>query len=132
MKKFIVGLCLVVMLFGCAGFNANKVVTTASDLALALVLQNNPQYKPVALTVLQSAKTVLSGQGVTYAQLITELTKYIDNKDPKFAAYASIAALLLADFSTDTPIFTDLLPMSDSYKAGLIKRIDQYIAIASL
>jgi hypothetical protein len=129
MKRTIFSLFVAVMLIvgviGCTGFNANQVATTASDVALALVLNNNPQYKPAVVVALKTTKTFLEGK-VTYDDLMVELAKYTGTK------YAYIFVIIAADFGGDKPLFETYLPMLDSYKAGLITRIDRWILIASM
>lgn len=110
---------------GCAGFSANQAVSTASNIGLALVLKNNPQYKAPTLLALNGIKVFLGGD-VTYDQLLAEIEKY---KDPE---YAYIVTMLKSELSTDTPVSTTYLTLFDDYKADLIKRIDAYIAIASI
>ncbi len=126
MKKNILGVLLALILVtGCTGFNANTAVTTASDVGLVLVLKNNPQYKAPTLLVLNGVKTFLAGN-VTYDQLVAEISKYAGND------YAYIVAIIMSDLSTDMPLSTSMIPMLDSYKVDLIKRIDHYIMIASM
>jgi hypothetical protein len=124
MKKIFIGFMLLVLI-GCTGLNANQVVTTASDVGLAMVLNNNPAYKAPTVVALNEIKALLSGN-ITYDDLIVALAKY------SAPEYAYIILILKADLSTDTPISTTVLPMLDSYKAGIIKRIDNYILIASI
>jgi hypothetical protein len=124
MKKIFIGFMLLVLV-GCTGLNANQVVTTASDVGLAMVLKNNPQYKAPTVVALNEIKALLAGS-ITYDSLLIELAKYAAPE------YAYIILILKADLSTDTPVSTSVLPMLDSYKAGIIKRIDNYILIASI
>ena len=129
MKKTIFSLLVAVMLIigiiGCSGLNANQVVTTASEVGLAMVLKNNPAYKVPTVVALNEIKTILKGD-ITYDALLTQLAKYT------LPEYAYVIAILKADLSTDTPISTSLITMTDAYKTGIIKRIDAYIAIASI
>ena len=124
MKKIFIGFMLLVLV-GCTGLNANQVVTTASDVGLAMVLKNNPQYKAPTVVALNEIKALLAGS-ITYDSLLIELARYAAPE------YAYIILILKADLSTDTPVSTSVLPMLDSYKAGIIKRIDNYILIASI
>lgn len=129
MKKTIFSLLVALMLFigviGCTGFNANQVATTASDVALAMVLNNNPSYKPAVVTALKTTKVFLEGK-VTYDDLMIELAKYSGEK------YAYIFIIIASDFASDKPLFETYLPMLESYKAGLVVRIDRWILIASM
>ena len=127
MKKVLV-FCVAVMFLlvcGCAGFNSNTAVTAASEVGLALVLKNNPQYKAPTLVALNGVKTVLSGS-ITYDQLIAEIAKYSGSE------YSYIVAILMSNLSTDTPISKTYIPLLDKYKADLLKRIDKYIMISSI
>jgi len=124
MKKIFIGFMLLVLV-GCTGLNANQVVTTASDVGLSMVLKNNPQYKAPTVVALNEIKALLAGS-ITYDSLLIELARYAAPE------YAYIILILKADLSTDTPVSTSVLPMLDSYKAGIIKRIDNYILIASI
>ena len=124
MKKIFIGFMLLVLV-GCTGLNANQVVTTASDVGLSMVLKKNPQYKAPTVVALNEIKALLAGS-ITYDSLLIELARYAAPE------YAYIILILKADLSTDTPVSTSVLPMLDSYKAGIIKRIDNYILIASI
>lgn len=125
MKKIFLTILCLVILIGCTGLNTNTAINAATDTAFVLVLQNNPDYKLAVVTALTGIKTFLSGK-VTYDQLITEITKQLPGK------YAVIATMLTAYISADQPVSTTYLSMLDSYKAGVIKKIDRFILLAGI
>jgi hypothetical protein len=127
MKKLFVGILLVILLTGCTGLNTainNPAINATTDIAFTLILQNNPTYKPAVVTALNSIKIFLSGK-VTYNQLIIEISKQLPGQ------YAVVATILTAYIAADRPVSIDYLAMLDSYKAGIITKIDRFILLAS-
>ena len=120
-KLFLVGMLFV--LLGCTGLNPSVIVNTSTDVAFALVLQNNPAYKPAVVVGLNEVKTVLSGS-LTYNDLLVEITKAFPNQ------YAVIATIIIGDLNADQPVSTSAIPLLDSYKAGVITEIDHLILLA--
>jgi hypothetical protein len=128
MKKLFVGMLLLVMLTGCTGLNtaiSNPAINAVTDTAFVLVLQNNPNYKPVVITALNSIKVFLSDK-VTYDQLITEIAKQLPGK------YTVVATILTAYIAADKPISETYLSMLDSYKSGIVTKIDRLILLAGV
>lgn len=125
MKKLLLGILLLVMVSGCTGLNVNVAANVASDLAFTLVLQNNPTYKPIVSKGLQDIKAFLVGT-VTYDDLILQISKVFDGK------YAYIGVILSGYIEADTPIFQTYQPLLDSYKAGVIKKLDRFILLVSI
>ena len=126
MKKIMIALILSVVLFmGCAGMNASVPVNVATDTAFVLALQNNPTYKAPVIAGLQRVKAFLTG-AVTYDDLILEISKAFGGK------YAYVGIILSGYIDTDKPIFETNLTLFDAYKAGVIKKIDRLILLASM
>lgn len=124
MKGIIIGLILFLFV-GCAGLNVSVPVDMASDVTFVLVLKNNPAMKPVIANSLKELKVFLAGS-VTYDAFIAEIGK-------KFGAdYAYVGVILQGYISTDKPIFETWVPMLDSYKQGIIAKLDRYLLLTSL
>jgi hypothetical protein len=124
MKKLFAVIVMLVMLIGCAGMNASVPVNIASDAAFVLVIQNNPGYKVPIIAGLNKVKAFLSGT-VTYDDLLIEIAKVLPSQ------YAVVAVILSGYLDTDKPIFETYLPMLDSYKEGVIVKIDRFIFLAT-
>ena len=124
MKRLLISILLIGLLFGCAGISANAPVSATLDTAFYLALKNNPQYKSQVVVGLTATKVFLSGS-VTYDQLIAEITKQFSGD------YAAIGIILSGYVSTDKPISTNLFPMSDAYKSAIIMEIDKFLLLAS-
>jgi hypothetical protein len=125
MKNLFISLLLVVLLNGCTGLNTavnNPAVNVVTDTAFILVLQNNPQYKPVVTLALQNLKALLN-ENITYDQLIIEITKQFPDK------YATIGTILIAYIATDKPVSTTYLNLLDSYKAGIITKLNRFLSL---
>lgn len=126
MKKTLIALVLLVGMFiGCAGMNASVPVNVATDTAFVLVLQNNPTYKAPVIAGLQNVKTFLVGS-VTFDDLMLMLPKQFMGK------YAYVAVILAGYLDTDKPLFETYLPMLESYKSGIVAKIDRLILLASM
>ena len=125
MKKLILIAIILGMLFGCTGLKNNVAVNVATDTAFVMVLQNNPTYKPVVAKALQDVKMFLKGT-VTYDDLMVFLSKQFDGK------YAYVCVIITGYIDTDKPIFETYLPMLESYKVDIIKKIDRLILLSSL
>ena len=125
MKKLILIAIILGMLFGCTGLKSNVAVNVATDTAFVMVLQNNPTYKPVIAKALQDVKMFLKGT-VTYDDLMLFLAKQFDGK------YAYVCVIITGYIDTDKPIFETYLPMLESYKIDIIKKIDRLILLSSL
>ena len=127
MKKFYLAvLCFVMFVMGCTGLNTaanNPAINVVTDTAFVLVLQNNPQYKPVVVAALQNIKILLNGK-LTYDQLIAEITKLLPGE------YAVVGVMLTAYIAADKPISETYLSMFDAYKAGVIVKIDRFLMLA--
>lgn len=124
MKKIACALLLCCVL-GCSGINTGIVANTAIDVAFSAVLQNNIQFKPVVIASLGNMKLFLAGS-VTYDMMLAEVGK-------QFAGpYAPIGAVITLYLSEEKPISTSIVPMFDSYKSGVIKKIDRFIALANV
>ena len=127
MKNIIVTIFMlfVFMVSGCTGINTSTAVNVASDLAFVAVLQQNPGYKPVVLVALNETKALLQGS-LTYDDLLLAISS-------KFAGKYAIYGVILAGYlSEDKPVFETYLPMLDSYKAAVLKKIDRFILLASM
>lgn len=127
MKKIFVTIFMlfVLVLSGCAGINTGTAVNVASDLAFVAVLQNNPGYKPAVVAALTETKALLQGS-LTYDDLLLAISQKFGGK---YAIYGVILAGYLAE---DKPVFETYLPMLDSYKAAVIKKIDRFLLLASV
>lgn len=123
-KLFIVVVMILGLLSGCTGMNASVPVNVATDTAFVLVLQNNPQYKPAVVAGLQAVKTFLVGS-VTFDDLMLMLPKQFTGK------YAYVAVILAGYLDTDKPIFETYLPMLESYKSGIVAKIDRLLVLAN-
>lgn len=125
MKKILISLLAVFMLFGCTGLNTSVAVNVATDTAFVLVLQNNPTYKAPVIAALKEVKAVLTGS-ITYDTLVIQITKVFGPK------YAVIGVVLSGYIAEDKPLFETYLPMLESYKAGILVKIDRFILLASI
>lgn len=125
MKKLFAVILMLAMVTGCAGLNTSIAVNVATDTAFVLALQNNPSYKVPVIDALNKIKTFLNGK-VTYDDLILEISKQLPDK------YAAVAVILIGYIETDKPVFETYLTMFDSYKAGVITKIDRLILLASI
>jgi len=125
MKKLFIAMMFVVFVFGCTGLNVNTATNVATDTAFVMVLQNNPDYKAPVIDALNKIKTFLSGK-VTYDDLMLEIAKVLPDK------YAVVAVVLTGYIETDKPIFETYISMLDSYKAGIVTKIDRLILLASI
>ena len=124
MKKLLAVVFMLAMVVGCTGMNASVPVNIASDAAFVLVIQNNPNYKSAVIEGLNKVKTFMSGT-VTYDDLLIEIAKVLPSQ------YAVVAVILSGYLDTDKPIFETYLPMLDSYKEGVIIKIDRFIFLAT-
>ena len=125
MKRLMILVVALGLFIGCAGLNTSVAVNVATDTAFVMALQNNPTYKPVVTKALQDVKLFLNGT-VTYDDLMLFLAKQFNGK------YAYVCVILTGYIDTDKPIFETYLPMLASYKAGIIKKIDRLILLASM
>jgi hypothetical protein len=125
MKKLFVGIMFLIMLAGCAGLNTSTATNIASDVAFTMVLQNNPSYKAPVASALQSIRDYLSGE-VTYNDLIKMISDVLPDQ------YAVVAIILTGYIETDKPVFETYLPMFDSYKEGIIAKIDRFLLLTSV
>lgn len=125
MKRLFLMVVFCVLLVGCAGLNVNTATNVATDTAFVLILQNNPDYKAPVAEALRGIKVFLMGE-VTYDDLMLEIAKVFPDK------YAVVAVVLTGYIETDKPVFETYLPMLDSYKAGIVAKIDRLILLASI
>ena len=130
MKKIIIGL-MVLVLSGCAsltsGLNTNQAANLATDTAFVLVLNHNPQYRPVVIESLTAIKAVLASS-MTYNDLMQEIA----DRFPEESDVAAVGAVLALYIGTDKPLFESVVPMLDSYKLGIVDKIDRLILLANL
>lgn len=124
MKKLLCAIAFILVLTSCTGINTSTSVNVASDIAFTAVLQNNPGYKPAVLVALNETKALLSGS-VTYDNLILAISQKFGGK------YSVYGVILTGYLAEDKPVFETYLPMLDSYKAAVIKKIDRFILLAS-
>lgn len=124
MKKLFGVMLLLAMISGCTGLNVNTVTNVATDTAFVMVLQNNPTYKPAVVAALTTVKTYMSGN-VTYTELIAEISKQFP------AQYSVVGVILLGYIAADRPVI-ESIPMLDSYKEAVIKKIDHFLVLASM
>jgi hypothetical protein len=126
MKKTLIAVILSAVLFmGCAGMNASVPVNIATDVAFVMVLQNNPSYKAPVVAALQTVRTYLIGS-VTYDDLLLFINKQFGGK------YAYVGIILAGYLDTDKPLFETWLPMSETYRAAIIAKIDRLIVLAGM
>jgi hypothetical protein len=125
MKKALIVVAMFFILTGCAGLNVNTAANVATDIAFTQVLLNNPGYKAPVTKGLQEVKTFLQGM-VTYTDLITQISKSFGGK------YAYIGIVIIGYLDTDKPIFETNLTLFDAYKAGVVKKIDRLLLLASI
>lgn len=125
MKKIFVGFMFLMMLAGCAGLNTSTTINASTDVAFALFIQNNPNHKAEVVTALNSIKTFLNGE-VTYDDLILEIAKRLPDQ------YKVVAVILTSYIEDDKPVFETYINLLNSYKAGIIKKIDRLITIANV
>lgn len=128
MKKLFAAIIMLAMLMGyvgCTGLNTSVAVNVATDTAFVLALQSNPTYKAPVIVALKEVKAVLTGT-VTYDDLIIQITKAFGPK------YAVIGVVLSGYIAEDKPLFETYLPMLESYKAGILAKIDRFILLASI
>ena len=130
MKKIIIGL-MVLVLSGCAsltsGLNTNQAANLATDTAFVLVLNHNPQYRPEVIESLTAIKAVLASS-MTYNDLMLEIA----GRFPEDSDVAAVGAVLALYIGTDKPLFESGVPMLDSYKLGIVDKIDRLILLANL
>lgn len=124
MKKLIVSIFLIFALLGCTGVNVSVPVNIAADSAFVLALQTHPQYKPAVIIALQETKALLANE-LTYDQLIIAISTKFGGK------YAPFGIILANYLAADKPISQTYLNLLDSYKAGVIKKIDTWIILAN-
>lgn len=134
MKKLIVGIIVAaVMMAGCTttgtsvppNVNTEQLLTVATELALVSGIKAKPEYKPYVLAGLATIKVVLEGS-VTYDDLITQIAKQFPGD------YAVYAVILTGAINEDKPLFETAIPLLDSYKEGLLKKIDRMILLVNL
>jgi hypothetical protein len=128
MKRYLAVLIVAVSLFGltgCASLSTNVPFNIATDVAFVLALEKYPAAKPAVVKELQGVKTFLSGS-VTYDALVQELFKRFGAA----AQYKYIYVIITAYLNTDKPIFETWLPMFDTYKQEVIKKIDRLLLLA--
>lgn len=125
MKKILISMLAVFMLAGCAGIKAQPVIYAATDTAFLLVLQANPQYKTPVIAGLQGIKLALGGS-ITYDQLMIEIAKQLP------MPYDAVAVIFTGFLQSDTPVSTNIFPMSQDYKNAIIVEIDKLILIAGM
>jgi hypothetical protein len=124
MKKLLAVIILAAMITGCTGLNVNTVTNVATDTAFVFVLQNNPTYKPAVVAALTTIKTYMAGN-VTYTELVAEISKQFP------AQYSVVGVILLGYIAADRPVI-ESIPMLDSYKAAVVKKIDHFLVLASM
>jgi len=124
MKKIIVSIFLIVALMGCTGVNVSTTANIAADAAFVLALQNNPSYKAGTILALQEIKALLANE-MTYDQLIITISNKFGGK------YAIFGIILAGYLAEDKPISQTYLNMLDSYKAGVVKKIDTFLLLAN-
>lgn len=115
-----------IFMSGCAGTTGNVIVNKALDASFYLVLSNNPSYKTQVVASLETIQVFLGKTSVTYDDLIALIAKQFAGK------FAYIAIILTEDLATDKPIFETYLPMLDSYKAVIVKKIDRLIFLSGM
>ncbi len=125
MKKLILAIVVLVLLIGCIGLKTNVAVNVATDTAFVMVLQNNLTYKPIVSKALQEVKVFLN-KSVTYDDLMRFLAKKFEGK------YSYVCVIITGYIDTDKPVFETYLPMLDSYKADIVKKIDRLIFLSSM
>ncbi|MBE3141523.1 MAG: hypothetical protein IMZ53_13185 [Thermoplasmata archaeon] len=127
MKKLfaVLVILLALMFVGCTGLNTSVAVNVATDTAFVMALQNNPAYKVPVVIALKEVKAVLTGS-ITYDDLIIQITKAFGPK------YAVLGVILSGYIAQDKPIFETYLPMLESYKVGILTKIDRFILLASI
>ena len=122
---------MVLVLSGCAsltsGLNTNQAANLATDTAFVLVLNHNPQYRPVVIESLTAIKAVLASS-MTYNDLMLEIA----DRFPEESDVAAVGAVLALYIGTDKPLFESVVPMLDSYKLGIVDKIDRLILLANL
>lgn len=125
MKRLLVAVLLVGLLFGCAGISANVPISAATDTGFYLAMKANPQYKPAVVASLNSLKVLLSGS-LTYDQLIIEIAKAFPGDK------AALGVFLSSYMAQDKPTSVTLIPMSQSYKDSIIVKIDRFLLLANM
>lgn len=125
MKKVLIGLIMLGLLIGCTALQVKTTTNAATDGAFYLVLKNNPDYKAPVIAGLQRVKTFLAGD-VTYDALILEVSKAFGEK------YTYLAIILTDDLATDLPYFETHITLFETYKQGVIKKVDRLILLANL
>jgi hypothetical protein len=123
MKKILIGLTLIGLLFGCAGLNVNTALNVATDTAFVLALKNNPDHKAPVLKAISDIKILLKGE-ITYDFLLSEISKRFDGD------YAYYGIILRGYVETDKPVFETHLNLFDAYKKALIEKIDNLMFLA--
>lgn len=122
MKK-IIGILMIVALMGCTGLNVSTTANIATDTAFVLALQNNPTYKAGTIAALEEIKLLLEGD-MTYDQLLVIIATKFGGK------YAVFGLILTKHLNEDKPISETYLKMLDSYKAGIVEKIDWLLLLA--
>lgn len=128
MKKYFAVISMLVMFMlvvGCTGLNTSVAVNVATDTAFVLVLQNNPTYKAPVIVALKEIKAGLT-ESISYDTLVLLITKAFGPK------YAVVGVVLSGYIAEDKPIFETYLPMLESYKAGILVKVDRFILLASM
>ena len=124
MKKLIVSIFLIMSLMGCTGLNVSTTANLATDAAFVLAVQNNPSYRAPTVVALQEIKLLLAND-MTYDQLITLVASKFGGK------YAVFGIIFTSYLAEDKPISQTYLNMLDSYKAGVVKKIDHFLFLAN-
>ena len=125
MRKLLVVFIMLAMLVGCAGIKAQPVIFAATDTAFLLVLQANPQYKAPVITGLQGIKLTLGGS-ITYDQLMVVVAQQLP------VPYDAVAVIFTGFLQSDTPVSTNIFPMSQDYKNAIIVELDKLILVAGM
>lgn len=125
MKKLFVGIVFLMMVVGCAGLNTSTTINASTDVAFALFIQNNPNHKAEVVIALNGIKTFLNGE-VTYDDLILEIAKRLPDQ------YKVVAVILTSYIEDDKPVFETYLPMLDSYKKGVLAKLERFLYLASI
>lgn len=127
MRRAVLAVVAAMFLVGCAGqqINTDEVLNLGADIAFYRVVKNHPEHKDDVVKALQTVKGVLAVDGVTYLDLRNTILQYVHGD---YAAEMTI----VADYVLQDSAVVESLPLLDTYRAELLKRVDRLIVLTQM
>jgi len=125
MKKFALLLLIAGLVFGGCGGQQNLTPDQITDAAFVGMIIAKPELKPIVVKGIDKVLVVLE-QDITYAELISEVSKVFGNK------YAPLAGLIISYLNEDAPVSQELLTLFDSTRITLRTKLNHLKTFAMM